>query len=298
MGGWRRRWPRPVGALALVLALATGCTVRACRSWCPPPRPPGRWYATTTTAGPSVRGTTVAARAFTLARGWSGGPVRPAGPGLLAVALRQVGELDAEGQPPAGVPAAEGAAALRPPGGAVAAGAAPPAPVPHRRLPVGAGVAGIRARPTTRAGSVVLIDIRPRGVATVTADRAWMRFDVTELYRTWAEGGPFPSQQRTVEPGTPLVMDVRPDSFAEPYFEVRFALLDRDAGTARRSAALDGGPGLLSLPGWQPPLRGRPRRPPSGRRQRPGPLVRCRRGGLLGGRLTSARAAGAEPPLR
>ena len=42
MGGWRRRWPRPVGALALVLALA-------------------------------------------------------AGPGLLPVALRQVGELDGEG---------------------------------------------------------------------------------------------------------------------------------------------------------------------------------------------------------
>jgi hypothetical protein len=31
---------------------------------------------------------------------------------------------------------------------------------------------------------VVLIDVRPRGVAAVTADRAWMRFDVTELYRT------------------------------------------------------------------------------------------------------------------
>ena len=104
MGGWRRRWPRPV-ALALALALATGCTVRAR----PEPAPTSTTArpvvaATTTTAGPSVRGTTVAARAFTLARGWSGGPVRSAGPGPLAVALRQVGELDAEGQPPAGVP--------------------------------------------------------------------------------------------------------------------------------------------------------------------------------------------------
>jgi hypothetical protein len=44
-----------------------------------------------------------------------------------------------------------------------------------------------------------------------------MHFDVTELYRAWAEGGPFPSRQRTVEPGTPLVVD--------------------------------GGPGFLSLPG-------------------------------------------------
>ena len=61
--------------------------------------------------------------------------------------------------------------------------------------------------PTTRAGSVVLIDIRPRGEATVTADRAWMHFDVTELY-----------------------------------FEVRFAPLDRDADTApqlRWTAARD-----------------------------------------------------------
>jgi hypothetical protein len=68
--------------------------------------------------------------------------------------------------------------------------------------------------------------------ATVTADRAWMHFDVTGLDRTWAEGGPFPSQLRTVEPGTPLVVDVRPDSCAAPYFEVRFAPLGRDADTA------------------------------------------------------------------
>jgi hypothetical protein len=243
MGGWRRRWPRPVGALALVLALATGCTVRAR----PEPAPTSTTArpvvaATTTTAGPSVRGTTVAARAFTLARGWSGGPVRPAGPGPLAVALRQVGELDAEGvnlllvfpllkARPRCVRRVElWLRVLR------------HQPQFHIAAYPSGLVSLASERPTTRAGSVVLIDIRPRGVATVTADRAWMRFDVTELYRTWAEGGPFPSQQRTVEPGTPLVVDVRPDSFAEPYFEVRFAPLDRDAGTApqlRWTAARD-----------------------------------------------------------
>jgi hypothetical protein len=243
MGGWRRRWPRPVGALALVLALAAGCTVRAR----PEPAPTSTTArpvvaATTTTAGPSVRGTTVAARAFTLVRGWSGGPVRPAGPGPLPVALRQVGELDAEGvnlllvfpllkARPRCVRRVElWLRVLR------------HQPQFHIAAYPSGLVSLASERPTTRAGSVVLIDIRPRGVATVTADRAWMRFDVTELYRTWAEGGPFPSQQRTVEPGTPLVVDVRPDSFAEPYFEVRFAPLDRDAGTApqlRWTAARD-----------------------------------------------------------
>ena len=59
-----------------------------------------------------------------------------------------------------------------------------------------------------------------------------MHFDITALYRTWARGGPFPSQGRAVEPGTPLVVDVRPESLAEPHFEARFAGLDRDRGTA------------------------------------------------------------------
>ena len=56
-----------------------------------------------------------------------------------------------------------------------------------------------------------------------------MRFEVTGLSRTWARGGPFPSQGRAIEPGTPLVVDVRSESLAEPYFEARFAALkDRD----------------------------------------------------------------------
>ena len=158
--------------------------------------------------------------------------MRPAGPGPLPVALRRVGELDTQGINLVLVfPLLE----------------ARPRCVREVELwlrvlrfqpqfHIAAYPSGLVSlasdRPTTRASSVVLIDIRPRGEAIVTADRAWMHFDVTELYRTWAEGGPFPSQQRTVEPGTPLVVDVRPDSFAEPYFEVRFAPLDRDADTA------------------------------------------------------------------
>jgi hypothetical protein len=56
-----------------------------------------------------------------------------------------------------------------------------------------------------------------------------MRFEVTGLHRTWARGGPFPSQGRVIEPETPLVVDVRSERLAEPYFEARFAALkDRD----------------------------------------------------------------------
>jgi hypothetical protein len=127
--------------------------------------------------------------------------VRPAGPGPLPVALRQVGELDVEGinlllvfpllkARPRCVRQVELWLRL----------------LRHQpQFHIAAYPSGLVSlasdRPTSRAGSVVLIDIRPRGEATVTADRAWMHFDVTELYRTWAEGGPFPSQQRTVEPG-------------------------------------------------------------------------------------------------
>ncbi len=77
-----------------------------------------------------------------------------------------------------------------------------------------------------------LIDNRPRGTGTLTAGGAWLRVDLTALYRTWARGGPFPSQGRAVEPGTPLVVDVRPSVVTEPYFEARFDGLGGDRDTA------------------------------------------------------------------
>jgi hypothetical protein len=178
------------------------------------------------------RGTTVATRAFTFARGWPGGPVRPAGPGPLPVAMRQVGEVVAEGvnlllvfpllkaRPRCVRQVDLWLRVLRyQPQFHIAA-------YPSKLVSLASD------RPAARVGSETLIDNRPRGDATVTTDRAWMRFDVTELYRTWADGGPFPSQLRTVRRGTPLVVDVGPDSFAEPYFEVRFAPLDRETATA------------------------------------------------------------------
>jgi hypothetical protein len=89
-------------------------------------------------------------------------------------------------------------------------------------------------RPVTRIPGETLIDNRPRGTGTLTADGSWMHFDITGtgLYRTWARGGPFPSQGRGMEPRTPLVVDVRPEAFAEPWVEARFAGLDKDRDSA------------------------------------------------------------------
>ena len=86
------------------------------------------------------------------------------------------------------------------------------------------------ARPSTRVGFETLLDNRPRGVGVLTGDRYWLHFDLTELYRTWAEGGPFPSLGRTVPRGTPLVVDVRATDGGQPLFEARSC---RSAATGR-----------------------------------------------------------------
>jgi hypothetical protein len=86
-------------------------------------------------------------------------------------------------------------------------------------------------RPVTRVAGDTLIDNRPRGTGTLTADGSWMHFDITGLYRIWVRGGPFPSQGRAMEPRTPLVVNVRPEAFAEPWVEARFAGL-KDRHTA------------------------------------------------------------------
>jgi hypothetical protein len=202
MDGWRPR-PRPaaVGVLALALALAAGCTVRLRPEPAPPSRPARPVVAaTTTTAGPAVRGTTVAARAFTMTLSFPDDQVSPAGPGPLPLAMRSTGEWR------------EGAVILllvfpllR----------ARPACV-HRvdlwlrllrfehptRVPdLGAYPSKLTslasARPSREVGLETLVDNRPRGTGELTRDKAWVHFDVTQLYRTWAKGGPFGGDRRT-----------------------------------------------------------------------------------------------------
>jgi hypothetical protein len=234
MGRWRR-WPGWGWLVALVLVtptLAAGCSIRALPE--PTSTAASSVAAPTTTVG-SIRGTTVATRAFLLDWDASGSPVRPAPAGPLPVAFRQrTQELGDDRlsnlvlvfpllRPrPRCVRQAELWLRVLRFDRPQAVLAAYPSAL----------VSLASDRPTTRIGDRSLIDNRPRGTGTLTADGAWMHFDITGLYRTWAGGGPFPSQGQGVEPGAPLVVDVRPETLAEPYFEARFAGLDRD----RRSA--------------------------------------------------------------
>ena len=59
-----------------------------------------------------------------------------------------------------------------------------------------------------------------------------MHFELTALYRTWAEGGPFPSLDRAVPRGTPLVVDVRATDWGQPLFEARVAPIGGDRSAA------------------------------------------------------------------
>jgi hypothetical protein len=187
--------------------------------------------ATVATLGAAIRGTTVATRAFTLVRASPGGGVRPARAGPLPLAMRKVADPydDQMVNLVLVFPLLEAPArcvrevelwlrVLR----------------FHQQFRYGdpqiaaypsSLVSLASARPATRAGFETLIDNRPVGAGVRTPDDAWMHFDLTELYRTWAEGGPFPSRQRTIPKGTPLVVDVRATDFGQQLFEARIAPL-------------------------------------------------------------------------
>jgi hypothetical protein len=235
MGRWRSRpaWGSLVALVLVVPALAAGCSIRALPE---PPSTTAASVAAPTTTVATVRGTTVAARAFLLDWGGPGSPVRPAPVGPLPVAFRpRTQELGDDRvvtlvlvfpllrSRPGCVRRAElWLRVLR---------------FDHpQAVPVVAAYPSLLAslatdRPVTRVTGDTLIDNRPRGTGTLTADGSWMHFDITGLYRTWVRGGPFPSQGRAMEPRTPLVVDVRPEAFAEPWVEARFAGL-KDRHTA------------------------------------------------------------------
>ena len=230
----RRGCARPVArvlAVCAALAVVAGCTVRIR----PGPPPTSRSVtaapaaATTTTSAAATRGTTVAARAFTLVRGWQGGRVRPATGGPLPLAMRR----RADACPDQMVTLLLVFPLLR----------TPPRCVRQAELwlrvlrfdqqfryqdpQLGAYpsklVSLASARPVTRAGFETLLDNRPTGDGVRTQDRDRLHFDITELYRTWAGGGPFPSELRTIRKGTPLVVDVRATDFGQQLFEARVA---------------------------------------------------------------------------
>jgi hypothetical protein len=79
-----------------------------------------------------------------------------------------------------------------------------------------------------------LVDKRPATFVDVGKTPGWVTFDITELYATWAQGGPFPNG-RTIPSGTPLVVKIRPDTWAlGPSFTRRFAALSAGPANAPR----------------------------------------------------------------
>jgi hypothetical protein len=229
-------------------------------------------------AGPSIHGVTVAARAFTLVLGWPGDDaLRPAGSGPLPVALRQVGELDAEGvnlvlvfpllkARPRCVREVELWLRLvrYQPQFHVAA-------YPSKLVSLASD------RPAAEVGFETLIDNRPRGDATVTADEAWMHFDVT---------GPVPHLGRRRPLPLPAAHHQAGDAAGggRAAGQLRRAVLRgplrpaQPGGRHRPAPALDGGPELPSLQ-EAASTPGTTATSDWGRRRRTGPLVRCRRGG-------------------
>jgi hypothetical protein len=232
-----RRRPWPVPAALVALALVAGCTVRYRPDQATGPPDPAP-ATTATRAAPApvavVRGTTTATRAYVLGL-WPSSGIRPGRTDALPVTLRQAPDgrnlgatsvvlvfpllerppgclrrvelwlrLLSFDQPQAGQPPA-----------ILAAYPSKLTSLARGRLPDG-------DPPET------LIDNRPRGTGRLAAGGAWMVFEITGLYRTWAAGGPFPSQLRTVEEGTPLVVDVRSEHFGQPAFVARFGPLGRD----------------------------------------------------------------------
>ena len=217
------------------MVLAAGCTVRV------RPEPPSTSKvavaagATSTTLGPATHGTTTAARAFVETRDWRGGRVRPASAGALPLAMRRINSED----PDRAVNLLLVFPLLRTPPGCVREVElwlrvlSFDHQFRYQEPQLGAYpsqlVSLATANPATRTAFETLLDNRPTGFGYLTPDEAWMHFEITELYRTWAEGGPFPSALRTVPQGTPLIVDVRATDFGQPLFEARIAPLgDRE----------------------------------------------------------------------
>jgi hypothetical protein len=198
MGRWRRRpaWGALVALVLVAPALAAGCTIRARPE---PSSTTAAPVAAPTTTVATVRGTTAARRAFLLNWDAPGRPIRPAPAGPLPVTFRPLAEelgayrsvnvvlvFPLLRSPPRCVRRAElWLRVLR---------FDHPQAVPVLAAYPSQLTSLATDRPTTRIGDETLIDNRPRGTGTLTADRAWMRFEITGLYRTWVRGGPFPSQ--------------------------------------------------------------------------------------------------------
>ncbi len=93
-------------------------------------------------------------------------------------------------------------------------------------------------RDGTSVGSMTLLDNRPRGDLTEEPGEGpgWASFDVTELYRTWVSGEPFPNTDVGMPQGQPLVLQLRPTT--QPVKAATFLSSEAGRKTAPRLAWL------------------------------------------------------------
>lgn len=85
-------------------------------------------------------------------------------------------------------------------------------------------------------GPGALLDNKPSADPTPLAlgDQV---FDVTDLVRLWATGGPFPSLGKTFEPGRPIVLNLRPPDLTDGSYSVEYAPAPRLQVTRREGCA-------------------------------------------------------------
>lgn len=89
---------------------------------------------------------------------------------------------------------------------------------PSAALSLAAG----RLPPASSGGPGTLLDNRPAADGVAGPD-GMQRFDVTDLLRLWADGGPFPSSDRRVPLHSPVVLNLRVPDLADGMYGITYA---------------------------------------------------------------------------
>jgi hypothetical protein len=96
--------------------------------------------------------------------------------------------------------------------------AGPLAIYPSAALSLGRGM----LPPKSDGNANTLLDNRPRADGKSDATQGLL-FDVTDLARLWADGGPFPSQGRTLPGHSLFVLHLRPPDLATGRYGIAFS---------------------------------------------------------------------------
>ncbi len=96
----------------------------------------------------------------------------------------------------------------------------------------GLSLARRKAPPQGSGNPDVLLDNQPKGVITEDGRAV----DISDLARAWADGGPFPSRDRTIPEGSPLVLILRPPDNTDGDYTVTIPTAEVRLSIRRSSA--------------------------------------------------------------